>query len=263
MKRFVFINNKIPVYMLLIMFAGVGSLIAQDESTISPSEQKPAADTYDEKNDTKEEVKKTEKNPVTKFLFDSTKYLQYDSAKLYTATFTSDIKLQEAKVVVDPATKSAGIQTSYQSSVYVVLFDENTRHAFCSAVKQYLSDFETHILVNKANKTKKVYGEYNAFITYGTISAMMTGEGKPDVFFGYRFKGKSPYFLITINSTPNIRENKATYDIKDSMELQLYMTKSQAEYLSSVLSDDVVNQQLVSCYEETPGSGKTTTGDTY
>jgi hypothetical protein len=263
MERFVFFRNKMPVYMLLAALAVSGPLAAQDQDGTPIADRKAPADTYTEQQEPVKDAETPAKNPVTAFLFGSTKYAEYDSAKIYTGTVLGDIKLQEAKVIVNPKTGEAGIQTPYQSSNYALLFNTDVRHALDAAVRQYLADFEAHVFKKGSRKTEQAYGVYEAYIAYGTISAVMNAEGKPDVYFGYRFKGKSPYFLITVKTTPNINKNKGTYEVKDSAELLLYMTKAQAQQLCSELSDDAVNDVLLRCNEETSGSGKTTKGDVY
>lgn len=225
-----------------------------------------SADAYEEEAGVKVSEKKKSKKGKTwfqKLLYGNSRYIEYDTTKLYTSKIMGGIKLREAKVILKLDTREAGVQTPFQISNYALLLDEKSRHLLFSAVDQYLEDFAERRLSKKAKKTDKKYGKCKGYINYGTVSVMMAAEGKPDVYFGYKFYDKSPYFVITVKPTKNIDPHKGTYDVEDSTEMLLCFTKAQARAFCDAISDEAIEDIVISELEETEGSGKITQGDEY
>lgn len=278
------INNKITVrkaavFAVLFITAVSGTALhavdtdgeGADEYTNAEAAALPeGADEYaEEGNEKTDKDKKAKKkgNPrkqgIFKFIYGNGRYIEYDETRLYTANPLGKLVLVPGTIIIYPKTGEAGIKTRFQATYYAILFNDQMRHRIFGAVDQYLDDFANKKLKRKNKKSYAEYGRGKAYINYGTLAMMMAAEGKPDIQIGYKFKGKSPYFTITVRSTPNIDPNKGQNDVKDSVEFILYFTKAQASAFCSLLRDEIVEAALVEELEEVEGSGDTTTGDEY
>ncbi len=210
---------------------------AKTEKQKKAYEKKPKY--YQEKSD----------HPLRDFFLGKEKYIEYDITNLGTGTLTFGNKQREATMLYNPKTQKAGIRVYYQTNFYNILFDKATRDKIASCVENYLSDFENKRLIRKSGKTRHCYGRSKCYVEWGTIKQMMNHYGNTDMFLGYTFIDKSPYFMLTVKQTKNIAEHQGEYTQKDSVEVQLYFTKAQAREFVRQLSDEVLNP-IVGDYEE-------------
>lgn len=228
-----------------------------DEYTSEEDEAAQEADEYVDDSKSKSTKKKRKlftdnprKQGINKFIYGNGRYIEYDEFKLYTSNPMGKLVLVKGTAIVNPKNGDAGVKTRFQASNYAVLFNDQMRHKLFGAVDQYLKDFEAKKLKRKDKKSYCVYGRGKIYINYGTLAMMMAAEGEPDCQIGYKFKGKSPYFAITVRSAPNIDPHKGYNDVKDSTEFILYFTKAQAQTMCSLITDDIVQAALESELED-------------
>lgn len=214
------------------------------------------ADSYDDGNSTRKTAvkdaktsKQSDENWLKEFFFGKEKYIEYDTIRCGTGTITYGIKAREATMLYNPETRKAGVRVYYQTNFYNVVFDIKNRQAITAAVNNYLNDFENKRLVRKSAKTKRAYGKGKAHIEWGTVKVMMDKFTDTEVWYGYTFIDGSPYFSIIVKQGKNQREHQSEYEIKESVEVQLYFNRAQAKELVRQLDQKILNEMQAE-YEE-------------
>lgn len=197
-------------------------------------------DVYDD-----EEVKITSnlnKKGLSSFFGTSSNFCEYDSIGLYVSNGFGKPKSAPAVMVYVPANDTFGFGSNYLAAFYYVHFDDEGRKAFDKAVKQYLNDFENKRLKRDDKKSYKAYGKTEVNLNWGSFKASCPNYGKGNVVFGYRFVDKSPYFVMSTETTVfNERFNNDNTAPTESLNLTYYFTKAYAGNLTKNLSEEVVN----------------------
>ncbi|MCR5289882.1 MAG: hypothetical protein K6E51_07825 [Treponema sp.] len=127
---------------------------------------------------------------------------------------------------------------------YHFAFDAKQRSTLRTTSKQYLSDFENHILSSKAKNTYKVYGNMTGEFSWGLFTS--GNRVKPKTSIGYEFEKKSPYFTLSywpemteVNNS--IEENQAVL----SEKITLYFTKKQLAQLIEQFDEAKLNELTI------------------
>ena len=175
----------------------------------------------------------------------NSKFLEVDSCTFSTIAITGKLKQQDADLFINSKDFSAGFGSPILAAYYFVYMDQKTRSVFINAVDSYLSDFENKKLNRKDKKSIKRYGKSKVDLYWGLVKNQATNSGSTDALFGYSFKNKSPYFVITIY--PTINEKRKTDDSvpEESMTLNYYFTKAQCKALAEFLREDNISQYYV------------------
>lgn len=195
------------------------------------------------------------------------KYMELDEFSLSTTTATFGIKQKTAAFVYGLKRKLFGFGAPYMAAYYYLTFDDVGRHVYINAVDSYLKDFEAKRLTRSSKKTEKVYGFTNTRLEWGPIKSSTPNSGEGSAYFGYAFKNKSPYFMITVYPVDN-EKRIAGDDMADpqSMFLHFYFTKAQAKQLAAFLSDENIAGIFVDNVpesEEEEAEGVESVGDEY
>lgn len=194
------------------------------------------------------------KNRFVLFNFAKNKFVETDTCGLFTTTSFGNLKKHTANITIDPKTMTAGFGSAYMAAYYVVLLTKDSRTQLATAVESYLSDFDEKKLDRKSTKSFKAYGSNDGRIEWGTVRSMLNNNGDVTVNFGYKFKKDSPYFTISIYPirSSRLREGDSVPD--ESLPLNYYFTKAQAQTLVSLLQEDLLQPEFDNYIDETSSS---------
>jgi hypothetical protein len=142
----------------------------------------------------------------------------------------SDVVQRELQAEFHPRTNEVSLRYRYETIVYTLFIGKNGRALFNGGFEKYKADYEAKTLVNKASRTRGVYGKGKERLNWGVVK-LTEKKGHPNVQFGYLFK-KAPYFTITQGQTRDEFFGSAGDGITDSRRMTLYFTRAQAEILS-------------------------------
>jgi len=173
-------------------------------------------------------------------IFTSNDYYTYDKAEVFSYTDYGVFGKIVVSLVYDTKTNMAGIQFRSNLGGYNLLMNDATRHALSDSVKEYLSDFDNQKLSRKKKASYKIYGQFPCRMEWGLLAQTASNYAEPDVQMGYMFKGKSPYFTLTVWETKNLVRQVTILNDEDLQTTYVFMTKEQAELLCSKLSDEAV-----------------------
>lgn len=154
----------------------------------------------------------------------------------------------------------AGFCSPTAASYTYVFFNERTQKEFVNAGKSYFKDFENKKLDRKNISSERKYGnKYKTKIMWGPNKNQAKSSGVTDAWFGYKFKDKSPYFVITLPVTLNEKYDSITDSLpRESVYTQFFFTKAQ---LKSLI-DFIENFDFESVYyEEKEGFDNKTAAD--
>ena len=174
-------------------------------------------------------------------IFTANDYYTYDKAEAFSYTDYGVFGKVTVSLVYDTKTNMAGVQFRSNLGGYNLLMNDATRHALADSVKEYLSDFDSQKLSKRKKASYKIYGQFPCRMEWGLLAQTASNYAEPDVQMGYMFKGTSPYFTLTVWETKNLVRQVTTSNDEDLQTTYLFMTKDQAEQLSSKLSDAAVS----------------------
>ena len=177
-------------------------------------------------------------------IFTANEYYTYDKTEAFSYTDYGVFGKVTVSLVYDGKTNMAGVQFRSNLGGYNLLMNDATRHALADSVKEYLSDFDSQKLSKKKRASYKMYGQYPCRMEWGLLAQTASNYAETDVQMGYMFKGKSPYFTLTVWETKNRVRQVTTSNDEDLQTTYVFMTKEQAEQLCSKLSDEAVAAAL-------------------
>jgi hypothetical protein len=177
-------------------------------------------------------------------IFTSNEYYKYDKAEAFSYTDYGVFGKIALSLIYDAKTNMAGIQFRSNLGGYNLLMNDAARHALADSVKEYLSDFDNQKLSRKRKASYKIYGQSPCRMEWGLLAQTASNYAETDVQMGYMFKGKSPYFTLTVWETKNRVRQVTTSNDEDLQTTYVFMTKEQAEQLCSKLSDEAVAAAL-------------------
>lgn len=183
-------------------------------------------------------------------IFTSNDYCRYGKMQLFAYNDMSVFGKIEASFVYDRKTQNAGLQ--YRSNVggYNMMFSQATRKAIAAAYAQYIADFDAQALHKNKTASYKAYGEYPCRIEWGLFAQTASNYADTKVQAGYMFKGKSPYFTLTVWEVDNQKKDVTVSNDEDMQTTYLFMTKDQGQQLCSKLADDAVAAAAVKAEED-------------
>jgi hypothetical protein len=214
-----------------------------------------------ESNSDSASAKKKKKNIFTSIL-GSYKYLETDTTNLFMNSFFSGFKQSPAKILINPEENLAGFQVRYETVLYNLIFDKNTRNALNNDVQTYFNDFSNKKLEKSNKKTFNAYGQNTCYLEWGNAKGMMAYQSKTTCDFGYIFKKNSPFFTITIWPTTSEGDIREEADVITTQKIVYYFTKTQASMLLDLISEQKIADQI-SAYNENELGGEKQQNDTY
>jgi hypothetical protein len=173
-------------------------------------------------------------------IFTANAYYTYDKTEAFSYTDYGAFGKIALSLIYDTKTNMAGIQFRSNLGGYNLLMNDSTRHMLADSVKQYISDFDAKKLNKKTRQSFKVYGQSPCRMEWGLLAQTASNYAETDVQMGYMFKGKSPYFTLTVWETKNFVKQVTTSNDEDLQTTYVFMTKEQAQQLCDKLSDEAV-----------------------
>ncbi|MBE6361906.1 MAG: hypothetical protein E7059_10710 [Treponema bryantii] len=190
--------------------------------------------------------KKAEKKQFVLFKYGNIgDYISVDETSVFVPNAFGVLKQKRATVTIDPKLQEAGFGSPYLAAYYYLFLDSDSRKYLMNAIDNYFSDFENKRLKRDYGSSFKVYGKTPVRLRWGTLSNSTPNNGETEMNLGYKFKEKSPYFIITIYPAFNEYSNVTDAVDRESMMLTYYFTKAQLLDLKSMLDNEVISKTLI------------------
>lgn len=190
--------------------------------------------------------KKAEKKQFVLFKYGNIgDYISVDETSVFVPNAFGVLKQKRATVTIDPKLQEAGFGSSYLAAYYYLFWDAAARESLIKAIDNYYSDFENKRLKRDNGNSYKLYGKIPVRLRWGTLSNSTPNNGETEMYVGYKFKEKSPYFVITIYPAFNEYSNVTDAVDRESMMLTYYFTKAQLLDLKSMLDNEVISKTLI------------------
>ena len=191
-------------------------------------------------------TKKPEKKQFVLFKYGNIgDYISLDETSVFVPNAFGVLKQKRATVTIDPKLQEAGFGSSYLAAYYYLFWDAAARESLLKAIDDYYSDFENKRLKRDNGNSYKIYGKIPVRLRWGTLSNSTPNNGETEMYVGYKFKEKSPYFVITIYPAFNEYSNVTDAVDRESMMLTYYFTKAQLLDLKSMLDNEVISKTLI------------------
>lgn len=191
-------------------------------------------------------TKKPEKKQFVLFKYGNIgDYISLDETSVFVPNAFGVLKQKRATVTIDPKLQEAGFGSSYLAAYYYLFWDAAARESLIKAIDDYYSDFENKRLKRDNGNSYKIYGKIPVRLRWGTLSNSTPNNGETEMYVGYKFKEKSPYFVITIYPAFNEYSNVTDAVDRESMMLTYYFTKAQLLDLKSMLDNEVISKTLI------------------
>jgi hypothetical protein len=147
--------------------------------------------------------------------------------------FSTSLEKKDVEVWLDPRTDSVYLQFKYQTITFRQFWDKSNRLQFITALEKYKKDYEAKNLNLKKNRARRAYGILESRIVWGQIAndIFMNAEARPKMELGYAFRKDSPYFAIYQRSANNLLGLQGDGEEKESLVLNIYFTRAQADEL--------------------------------
>lgn len=172
-------------------------------------------------------------------------YISLDETSVFVPNAFGVLKQKKATVTIDPKLQEAGFGSSYLAAYYYLFWDAAARESLIKAIDNYYSDFENKRLKRDNGNSYKIYGKIPVRLRWGTLSNSTPNNGETEMYVGYKFKEKSPYFVITIYPAFNEYSNVTDAVDRESMMLTYYFTKAQLLDLKSMLAEETIANALI------------------
>lgn len=190
--------------------------------------------------------KKAEKKQFVLFKYGNIgDYISLDETSVFVPNAFGVLKQKRATVTIDPKLQEAGFGSPYLAAYYYLFWDAAARESLIKAIDDYYSDFENKRLKRDNGNSYKIYGKIPVRLRWGTLSNSTPNNGETEMYVGYKFKEKSPYFVITIYPAFNEYSNVTDAVDRESMMLTYYFTKAQLLDLKSMLDNEVISKTLI------------------
>ncbi|MCL1837233.1 MAG: hypothetical protein FWG46_06785 [Treponema sp.] len=144
--------------------------------------------------------------------------------------FSSKLNKVEIEVVFYPRLNAAALEFRHEFLNYRQFWDEASRKMFADALERYKTDYEARNLVNKYNRTRKIYGKTKGRLEWEAFKLAKTRVSSPTIELGYRFRENSPFFSANMRSA--LEEELGSGEKgTESQRIAMYFTRSQADDL--------------------------------
>jgi hypothetical protein len=150
----------------------------------------------------------------------------------------SDMVQKELQASFHPRTNEVSLRYRYETIVYTLFIGGSGRASFNGGLKKYKVDYDAKTLINKAAKTRGIYGKGKERLNWGIVK-LTEKRGHPIVQFGYLFK-KAPYFTITQGQTRDEFFGSIGEGVIDSQRITLYFTRAQADIVSGWFDQEML-----------------------
>jgi hypothetical protein len=173
------------------------------------------------------------------------------SAGLIDAEFSrplsSAVSKREVDVYFCPRDNTVYLEFRHQGMTFRQYWNSSNRSAFREALEKYKVDYQDRSLIDRANRTRRIYGTLQGMIQWG-FSPQIKGfglalgsQGYPHYDLGYAFKrdsstgGETPYFTVFQEQSTNVL---AVSDPGQSLYLFIHFTRAQADNLVLLFDQD-------------------------
>jgi hypothetical protein len=150
----------------------------------------------------------------------------------------NDVVQRDMAVEFHPRTNEVSLRYRYETIAYTLYVGKNGRGLFTEGFRKYKEGYEAKTLVDKASRTRGIYGKGKERLNWGVIK-LTEKKGHPVVQFGYLFK-KAPYFTITQGQTKDEFFGSSGEKITDARRITLYFTRAQAEILAGWFNQEML-----------------------
>lgn len=173
------------------------------------------------------------------------------SAGLIDAEFSrplsSAVSKRDVNVYFCPRNNTVYLEFRHQGMTFRQYWNSSNRAAFREALEKYKVDYQDRSLIDRANRTRRIYGTLQGMIQWG-FSPQIKGfglalgsQGNPRYDLGYAFKrdgftgGETPYFTVFQEQCTNVL---AVSDPGQSLYLFVHFTRAQADELVLLFDQD-------------------------
>jgi hypothetical protein len=162
--------------------------------------------------------------------------------------FSSAVEKRDVAVVFCPRDNGVYLEFKYQTLTYRQYWNLENRRRFREALETYERDYGARTLVDRPNRTRRLYGVFTGMTQWGYPLAVgnmvrtLSSQGYPRYELGYTFKQDSsrretPYFTVFQ------RESEDVFDSSDDIESRslnifMYYTRAQARELVKLFDQD-------------------------
>jgi hypothetical protein len=179
----------------------------------------------------------------------------------FSRILSSAVDKKDVNVIFCPRDNSVYLEFKYQTLTYRQYWSLENRYRFREALEKYEQDYEARNLVDRPNRTRRIYGvltgmtQWGYPLTLGNLIQSLNSQGYPRYELGYTFKQdssrrESPYFTVLQRECDDVFENSDDIDIR-SLNIFIYYTRAQArelvklfdqEYLLSLIQTPVIRE---------------------
>ncbi len=159
----------------------------------------------------------------------------------------TSLESRQLTVAFAPRTDEARLQFKMSGNTYYLYLHSAARTLVREAIAKYNKDFDSTNLDGRMSqrKSERLYGDAKAcYMEWGLGSFAMNGEASPRIAAGYRFEGKSPYFVITVYSAINPKYKSGDSNIEKSVKYAIYMNREQSIALADALDESALMAAL-------------------
>jgi hypothetical protein len=172
--------------------------------------------------------------------------------------FSSKLDTKEMDVIFYPRYNAVALEFRYEFVRYRQFWDEAARRQFVDALKRYKEDYAARNLVAKYGKSRAVYGKVKGTVEWETFKYTVTHRSSPSIELGYRFRGgkgkETPFFAVLQRSARDESGGQGDTSNLESLQINLYFTRSQAEELAQLFDQSYLLGLLGSKAAPDPGS---------
>jgi hypothetical protein len=183
----------------------------------------------------------------------------------FSRPLSSAVDKRDITVFFCPRDNNVYLEFRYQGMTFRQYWSSANRAAFRQALETYKADYAARNLIDKPNRTRRIYGSLEGMIRWGFAPQIggfglaLGSQGNPSYDLGYAFKRdrgasrtESPYFTVFQDQCT---DTLAGSNPSQSLFLYLHFTRAQADELVR-LFDQVYLLSLIGPPAETgQGSG--------
>jgi hypothetical protein len=157
----------------------------------------------------------------------------------FSRPLSSAVSKRDIDVYFCPRDNNVYLEFRHQGITFRQYWDSANRAAFRKALETYKADYESRNLLDKPNRTQRIYGSLQGMILWGfapqvgNLGLALGSQGYPAYDLGYAFKrdgsrAETPYFTVFQAQCTDVL---AGSDAGQSLYLYIHYTRAQADEL--------------------------------
>jgi len=146
-------------------------------------------------------------------------------------TLGSGINKIEANVFYYIREDVVCVRYKHQFYNYNLFWKKENREAFITALEAYKKDYEERNLNKNSPVKKRKYGVTPSHVGWQSLAVFFQYYADADVYLGYYFSNRSPYFTATQKSGEYLDRGSNVNNV-NSPEVTLLFTRAQADELA-------------------------------